>query len=40
MRSGMVLGEDIVAKENFPEFFASTMDGYAIVIGESEKMLN
>jgi molybdopterin biosynthesis enzyme len=34
----MVLGEDIVANEDFPSFFASTMDGYAIMMGESSKM--
>jgi len=26
----MILAEDLIAKEDFPEFHASVMDGYAI----------
>ena len=32
----MVLAEDIISSEDYPQFKASTMDGFAIKIGENK----
>jgi molybdopterin biosynthesis enzyme len=39
IRSGMTLAEDIRATEDFPQFFASTMDGFAIHLDDDDSLV-